>query len=303
MLKPPLFQEQTGSNRPAGSGLREGFGRLRSSFGFNKEVPLTLAEFNERFTRIPDLTAGLGVCQDGLPVLLNLNDASGGPLLVTGDAGCGKTTLLKILIQSAVEHDPEQRVSFVVLAAHRQAYHEIERHGLESGQCLGVCAPDEKAAEVQLRQIAGWIEKRTQRREGAAPVLVILDDLEFLAGGAGEMRNLVETILRDGADVKIWVAAALRTSDCLGMGRWTRYFRTRLIGHMPNQAARRLSLFGGLDAEKLRPQREFAARVGEKWLIFRMPDAATETNHEMEINSPAAGEDLGEQDEDWNVVV
>ncbi|NPV75089.1 MAG: NACHT domain-containing protein [Anaerolineae bacterium] len=304
MLKSSLFQDKPRLGiRPPAFGPKPPSTLPRSLFVASDRGRLTLAEFNQRFRQIPEQTAALGVCEDGLPVLLNLNDRRGGPLLVTGDEGCGKTMLLKILVQSALAHDPEQRVLFTVVASQKEDYFEIEQSGLETGQCLGVYEPEDEILETHLQQVVGLIEKRVQRKQAAPPLLVVVDGLEFLITARGEIRNLVELLLRSGMEAKIWLVAALRTADCLEMGRWTRHFRTRLIGHMPNQAARRLSLFGGLDAEKLQAQQEFATLAAGKWLIFRTPDATAGNDVGTENTLPETEEDTGEDDENWDVVV
>lgn len=304
MLKSPLFQDKPrlGIRSPT-AGLKSPGAPPSRLFVASGGGRLTLAEFDQRFSQIPEQTAALGMCEDGLPVLLNLNDRRGGPLLVTGDEGCGKTMLLKILIQSALAHDPEQRVLFTVIANQKEDYLEIEQNELETGQCLGVYDPEDEVLETHLQQVVGLIEKRAQRKQAAPPLLVILDGLEFLTTARGEIRNLIETLLRNGMEAKIWLAAALRTADCLEMGRWTRHFRTRLIGHMPNQAARRLSLFGGLDAEKLQARQEFATLAAGKWLIFQTPDATPENNAGTENILPETEGDTGEDNENWDVVV
>ena len=304
MLKLSLFQDKPRFGfHPSASELRvEPAGARRAHHGLGGER-LTLAEFNQRFTQIPQQTAALGVCEDGLPVLLNLNDLRGGPLLVTGDAGCGKTMLLNILLQTALAHDSEQRTLFTVITNQKEDYLEIEQNGLESGQCLGVYEPEDEALVTHLQQVSALIEKRRQRKQDAPPLLVVFDGLEFLPSAPDEIRTSIELLLRNGMEAKIWLAAALKTADCLEMGRWTRHFRTRLIGHMSNQAARRLSLFDGLDAEKLRTGQEFATLAAGKWLIFRTPDAAVTNNLEIEETLLETEGGTGEDNENWDVVV
>src|SRR5512145_523417 len=60
-----------------------------------------LSEVLAEFDPIPRAALFLGVASDGLPVLLNLHDPVPGPILVCGDPGIGKTTLLQV-IASAV---------------------------------------------------------------------------------------------------------------------------------------------------------------------------------------------------------
>lgn len=268
---------------------------------------LTLPEFFQQYSHIPPQTAALGVCDDGLPVLLNLADTQAGPILVTGDPGCGKTALLHVFLRTALERDPENRILFTIIAYQKDEYQSIEEEGMATGRCLGLLQADDPALESQLQQIVTLMEKRRQRKQASAPLLVIMDDLKFLASTSMQVQHLADTILKDGLSVQVWPVAALRTNDSLEMGRWIRHFRTRLIGRMPNQAARRLTIYGGLNTEDLRPQREFAVLVSENWLVFQAPYMSEKDKNnpqEPALNTfPESSGVTGDANENWNVVV
>jgi hypothetical protein len=59
--------------------------------------------------------------------------------------------------------------------------------------------------------------------------------------------------------------------QALEMGRWIRYFRTRVIGRITNPTAGRLSIYGDLDTEDFDPKRQFAIRIQDRWLKFWLP--------------------------------
>ncbi|MFT3895477.1 MAG: FtsK/SpoIIIE domain-containing protein [Anaerolineales bacterium] len=68
----------------------------------------------------------LGVASDGLPVLLNLHDPLPGPILVTGQAGSGKTTFLQTVARATVQtHTPED-VQFGVITPRPEEWDGIE---------------------------------------------------------------------------------------------------------------------------------------------------------------------------------
>ena len=74
-----------------------------------KPVQPSLDQVLAGFGPMPDEALFLGVATDELPVLLNLHDPTPGPLLIIGDPGTGKTSLLQTIAQ-AVEsmHQPEK---------------------------------------------------------------------------------------------------------------------------------------------------------------------------------------------------
>ena len=53
-------------------------------------APTPLNQILDQFGILPNKAIFLGAAYDGLPILLNLNDPTPGPILVTGDQGCGK---------------------------------------------------------------------------------------------------------------------------------------------------------------------------------------------------------------------
>jgi MoxR-like ATPase len=66
------------------------------------------------FGPMPDEALFLGVASDELPVLLNLHDPLPGPILIIGDPGTGKTSLLQTIVRAAGRIDqPPRRVERV----------------------------------------------------------------------------------------------------------------------------------------------------------------------------------------------
>jgi hypothetical protein len=225
-----------------------------------------------KFNYIPPQTAFLGVCEDGQPVLFDLTDHRVGPLLIMGDAGSGKTSLLKVMVQSAVAINSPSEINYLVFSQNKQDWHEMTSEGLRTGHCLTDVIKEPEETDEWLMRLSDMVEKRYNGKELSAPLLVILDDLRFVVGADTSIRLNLEWLLKIGPSMHIWPAVTLRTADALSMGRWTSQFHTRFLGHMPNEGVNRLGLHSGLDAEKLVPGKQFAIHVQEDWLTFKMPD-------------------------------
>jgi hypothetical protein len=226
----------------------------------------------KKFNYIPPQTAFLGVCEDGQPVLFDLTDHRVGPLLIMGDAGSGKTSLLKVMIQSAVAINSPSEINYVVFSQNKKDWQELTAEGLRTGHCLADMIKEPEETDEWLMRLSDMVEKRYNGKELSAPLLVVLDDLRFVVGADTSIRLNLEWLLKIGPSMHIWPAVTLRTADALAMGRWTSQFHTRFIGHMPNEGVNRLGLHNGLDAEKLVPGKQFAIHVQEDWLTFKMPD-------------------------------
>jgi len=227
---------------------------------------LTLAQFFQQMTHLPGLNAGLGMCSDRMPVMLDLTDPRPGPLAVLGNARSGKTSLVQVMLESALALNPGQQVRFVIIAEKPQEYERLSRSDTARAQSLGIFPPGSLEAQRILERLAAQVEHGS-----AEPVLVCLDDLRMIRTASAALQSAVETILCAGPQVSIWPIAVLSAETAPGLGRWLRRFRTRLIGNMANQAAGRLGIFTGLDAESLVPRRQFSVYLGGEWLPFWVP--------------------------------
>ncbi len=69
----------------------------------------------------------LGMAYDGLPVLLNLHDPIPGPMLITSDAGAGKTAFLQGIARSAMQSHKSTDVQYAVITNHTDEWDGIEK--------------------------------------------------------------------------------------------------------------------------------------------------------------------------------
>jgi hypothetical protein len=234
---------------------------------------VTLEQFLKANAGLPPRTAAFGVCPDGLPVLFDLTDGRSGPILVTGDPGCGKTTLMRVLLKSASAFNAAHEVKFIVLTPKPQEFEDVANQGTRSGHCLGVHKDDSLPAEEWIFRMSALVERRLSSRQFNPPVLMVIDDLQFVNRAGADVRLNLEWILKHGPSVQIWPVVSLPTDAAAKMGRWTQHFHTRMIGKMSNAAAEHLGSLPGLEAEHL-DVLQLAVVIQDHWLQFRLPKPA-----------------------------
>jgi hypothetical protein len=241
-----------------------------------------LEEILARLDTPPAQTAVVGVCEDGLPVLVDLSDPAPGSILVVSDDEVLRRRLLRTLLHSAALLNSPRNVQFILLTTRPQEWHQWMDGQEITRQCLGIEAlpgsrdePEEMGSPDRwLLKAAGWADQRRSGGLNGPAVLLLVDDLEAAARLEYDARVNFDWLVKEGPAVRIWPVVCLRASAAKEMTRWVRLFKTRLLG--PAEDGGTLGQLSGnpdlsLDAA------QFAVRVQETWLKFRIPVLPGET--------------------------
>ncbi|MFH8251279.1 type VII secretion protein EccCa [Microbacterium sp. B2969] len=156
-------------------------------------APLELPDALDEPDEIP-----VGLRQDTMaPVLVDL--ANRDPhLLVLGDPRCGKTTVLRGVVQGAIDrHSPEDLV-IGLMDARGELAAEIP------DDYLGGHATSGRQARLLAESIATELEKRAADRSVGGPrILVIADDFDILAAGGAEPLRPLLPYLASARDLRL----------------------------------------------------------------------------------------------------
>jgi hypothetical protein len=207
----------------------------------------------------------LGVCEDGLPFLLDLTNPAPGSLLIAGDRGGGKARLLRSMLTSASLLNSPQQVNFHLLAREPQRYDALA----QLDHCQGVIRIHESGPGQLINKFADIAENRRRTRPEDPFIILAIDDL-YTA-----MRSLNKDdfarlywLMRHGPRSFIWPIVTLSAEDSMKVNpRILTALRTRLIGHIhyDDQAAF-LSQDERLDARWIEEGMQFYVPYGDDWL-------------------------------------
>lgn len=236
------------------------------------EPGLELAQLLERLVNLPAQTAILGVCDDRLPVLLDLADPAPGAVLVASDDEALRTRLLKTVIQTAAALNSPRSVQFLVLSA---CPDEWQRwlEGLDAARhCLGVDSLVEGSPERWLLKLSGWADQRRTGSSSGPAVILIVDDLAAVPQLEYDARVNFDWLLKEGPGAGIWPVVGLPVSEAPNLVRWVRLFKTRLLGPAADPTLyRQLAALDAQESASLVQPAQFAVRIQENWLKFRLP--------------------------------
>lgn len=223
-----------------------------------------LADVLKQLGSIPPDALLFGIASDGLPLLLNLRNASPGPLLVVADQGSGKTLFLQLLARAATRMLSPQRVRYAVLTAFPD-----EWDGFQSEpHCLGIYPTYHATALDLLYQLAC----QTEAGPTETSTILLLDGLDAALNmdslGLENLRYLLEY----GPQSCIWPMVSINATCAAELPDWLSLFRTRAYGRISNLAlADELTPIPGAGLGTLFPGAQFYMRQKSHWLRFWLP--------------------------------
>ena len=225
----------------------------------------------QAFPYLPQQTSLLGLGEDGYPVIFDLLDASPGSLLICGDAGCGKTGLLKTILESAMLLSSPYQLHTVVLSTAPEEWEGLRAtYDRRYFEALDSSYSDE--AVHWIHQLTIRTEQRRYGRELGTVVLLLIDDLAQVLRMDAEVRQGLAWMLREGAATRIWTVATLNSQHVVEHADWLHAFQTHLLGRIGQAAiGQRVSRSLLLQPANLAARDQFAVRIGGEWKLFWSP--------------------------------
>jgi hypothetical protein len=156
-----------------------------------------------RLAGLPSQTAILGVCDDELPVLLDLADPAPGALLVTCDEREQRLSVLRTLVHSAAALNSPRHVQFLVLSSQPEEWQPWVKNPVVARHCLGVESLEDGGSDRWLLKLSAWADQRRSGSISGPAVILLVDDLSAATRLEYDARVNFDWLVKEGPAVKI----------------------------------------------------------------------------------------------------
>ena len=207
----------------------------------------------------------LGMAEDNLPVLLNLNDPIPGPILIASDQASGKTKFLQMIARAAeLLHTPSE-IQYGVITQYPEEWAAFQENQINAG----IYSAQHSNTHEFLQSLFTWAHNN--KGEGQS-ILLLIDDLEAMKNIDQQTEQNLRWLLLRGPSRRVWPIITVNAHNARNVEAWLTFFRTRLFGRI--QDAQDSNFIAGYTSETLNDLTagsQFAMREGNTWLKFLSP--------------------------------
>ena len=231
-----------------------------------------MSEILEQTGPLPPHSVILGICEDGLPFLFDFTNPAPGSLLIIGDAGSGKSRLVKSILGSAMQLSKPDQLAYSIITPNAGLFQD---EMLTIEYCQHFVSPNEKSASRLIESLAKQTENRRRSATPGQMIVLIIDDLAAcLQGLDDEQFRRLYWLIKHGPRSRIWVLATFDPASLEWMDeRILDAFRTRLMGTVANpELAASLAGDDGFSTQDLEEGSQFCVPFGDEWIRFWICD-------------------------------
>lgn len=225
----------------------------------------TVQELINHIRPLPDLSAVMGICPDGLPLLFDLADPYPGSMLVAGSHSRDFAGLFQALLISAACLNSTQQVRFSVICEEPRRYQAAGREP----HCLGVYAYQERAALEHIFACTEVAEQRRAGRERGAIHLLVIDSLPaLLRARSYDLEINLKWLARNGARSGFWLLTGVDSPSERSLpASLAAEFKTMIYGRLDNEQRFRKVNPAPRQAFDISAG-EYVTRLGSQWVQF-----------------------------------
>lgn len=207
---------------------------------------------------LPQHALFLGIADDDLPVLLNLNDSVPGPILITGDQSTGKTNLLQSIARVTDLTFSPADAQYAVVTQQPDEWKNFDNKFIYK-------TTDDCTKEL-LQSLVTWAHRNKGEQQ---TVLLLIDDLEAMTKLDEQSQQNLRWLLLRGTSRRVWTFVSLNAKRAFHLKDWLEFFHTRLFARVEDNND--AYLLTGNRNQTLNHLTHFAMRENDSLLGFYVP--------------------------------
>jgi len=220
--------------------------------------------------RLPPNTTLLGVGEDGLPVLLDLNDPTPGAVLILSDHRASRRDILRSVLESGIACNPPHRLQYLILSSQPERWWSWRSDQNADRHCLAIEPLESEPCTRWLKSMSELVEQRRMGVRGGPAVLILIDDLESVMALGYDGLVQLDWLIKQGAEAGVWVVATAPAARIPNLARWVRLFKTRILGWSSEGNTYSALPLVEENLPVLDHHEQFCVRLPEGWLKFEL---------------------------------
>jgi len=230
-------------------------------------ISLTLTQLMDDFGPFPIQSAIFGLCEDNLPILLDLTDPISGSVMILAAPDGGKTNLLKSILWSLIEINSPKEVSFILISP------DLDKMGSlrQQPHCVKSCSPYLRESSELIIQLSAIAEQRRSGRQRGPAMVLAIDDLAYFASDNldGDVIIYLKQLIKAGPKSQIFTIATVNPGDMAVIHPTiASAFKTRILGN--KMGLHPLSKEFAPSSAKL-PVNHFGLKLRNEFVRFSVP--------------------------------
>ena len=201
-----------------------------SDFSPNETVPINkekLAQTIAEVGPLPEEGLFIGMADNGLPVLLNMEDPSMGSILFLAEKYSGKTLALKIIAGSIeLTHRPEA-VKFAILTNDSYKWRDFQN----SPNLIGIFSFSQPATNTFINGLTNWAHVNGDKTQ---TVILLIDGIHNLDALDVDVQRNIQWLLNYGPEHRVWPIGSLRVENMF-QSDWQDEFPVVISGYVGKQ--------------------------------------------------------------------
>ncbi|HEX6305525.1 MAG TPA: hypothetical protein VFZ76_15125 [Anaerolineales bacterium] len=186
-----------------------------------------LAAYIQSIQPIPYYSLLLGICQDGLPLLLDLEHYQSGPLLVTGSHTNSMRAFMNSVLSSGRLINPPELVDYILITPDSSAF----ENEIIPASHREILHPADRSAHELVMHLSSLVEQRNTGRQRGPTLILAIEDLDTLIRYMNQdVYAHFLWLLREGPFARVWPIATLHAGSRLFTDfKFESLFSTRIL--------------------------------------------------------------------------